>query len=121
VSAADYIALRSARASLIRRSAVVTAGFDAVLMPTMPLTAPPLAAFEGNEAHWLATNRRMIRNPGIANFLDRCAVSLPCHAPGSAPVGLSLMGEHLADRRLLGIAAAVERVLGEGRALSGRR
>ena len=115
VSAADYIALRHARASLIRRSNAVTAGFDAVLMPTMPLTAPPIATFDGNEAHWLATNRRMIRNPGIANFLDRCAVSLPCHAPGSAPVGLSLMGEHLADRRLLGIAAAVESVLDAAR------
>ena len=53
----------------------------------------------------------MIRNPGIANFLDRCALSIPCHAPGEAPVGFSLMGEHGRDRRLLAIGQRVERLL----------
>jgi aspartyl-tRNA(Asn)/glutamyl-tRNA(Gln) amidotransferase subunit A len=83
-------------------------------MPTVPLVAPKLADFKDNEALWLATNRRMIRNPGIANFLDRCAISLPCHAAGEAPVGFSLMGEQLGDRRLLEIAAAVEEVVTSG-------
>jgi aspartyl-tRNA(Asn)/glutamyl-tRNA(Gln) amidotransferase subunit A len=111
VSAADYIALCNARSDLIHRALRVTRGFDAIAMPTLPLTAPPLADFDGNEPLWLATNRRMIRNPGIANFLDRCALSIPCHEPGTAPVGFSLMGEHGADRRVLGIGLAVERVL----------
>ena len=53
----------------------------------------------------------MIRNPGIANFLDRCAISLPCHEAGEPPVGLSLMGEPLGDRRLLETAATVEKLL----------
>jgi aspartyl-tRNA(Asn)/glutamyl-tRNA(Gln) amidotransferase subunit A len=53
----------------------------------------------------------MIRNPGIANFLDRCALSLPCHEPGSAPVGLSLMGHCMADRRLLAIGQVIEKIL----------
>jgi len=111
VSAADYIALCRTRRELIERCAHVTRGFDAVLMPTLPLVAPPLADFRDNEALWLATNRRMIRNPGIANFLDRCALSIPCHRPGDAPVALSLMGEHGADRRLLAIGRAVEPLL----------
>ena len=50
----------------------------------------------------------MLRNPSVANFLDRCAISIPCHRPGDAPVGLMLIGEHGADRRLLSIAAAIE-------------
>ena len=57
-------------------------------------------------------NLLMLRNPTVANFLDRCAVSLPCHAPGEAPVGLMLMGEHGADRRLLALAAAIEPLVG---------
>jgi aspartyl-tRNA(Asn)/glutamyl-tRNA(Gln) amidotransferase subunit A len=57
------------------------------------------------------TNLLVLRNPSIANFLDRCALSLPCSQPGEPPVGLMLMGEHGADRRLLGIGLAVERVL----------
>lgn len=111
VSAADYIDLLEARTSLIRRTAPITRAFDAVLMPTVPLVAPKLADFAGNEQLWLATNRRMIRNPGVANFLDRCAISLPCHDRGAAPVGVSLMGETLSDRRLLATALAVEAIV----------
>jgi aspartyl-tRNA(Asn)/glutamyl-tRNA(Gln) amidotransferase subunit A len=111
VSAADYIELLNLRKSLIEKSRAATQGFDAVVMPTVPLVAPRLADFAGNEPLWLATNRRMIRNPGIANFLDRCALSIPCHQAGAAPVGFSLMGEHMADRRLLAIGLAVEKIL----------
>jgi aspartyl-tRNA(Asn)/glutamyl-tRNA(Gln) amidotransferase subunit A len=111
VTAADYIALIETRASLIRRSAALTRQFDAIALPTVPLVAPRLEDFKDNEALWLATNRRMIRNPGIANFLDRCAISLPCHEAGEPPVGLSLMAERLADRRLLEIAAAIEKIM----------
>jgi aspartyl-tRNA(Asn)/glutamyl-tRNA(Gln) amidotransferase subunit A len=53
----------------------------------------------------------MLRNPGIANFLDRCAITIPCHAPGAAPVGLMLMGEHNADRTLLALARGIEACL----------
>ncbi|HEX2139015.1 MAG TPA: amidase [Woeseiaceae bacterium] len=113
VLAADYIALLRTRAELIRRSAQVTLAFDAVVMPTLPLVAPKLTDLAGNEALWLATNRRMIRNPGIANFLDRCAISLPCHRPGDAPVGLSLMGETSDDVRLLSIALAIEPLISQ--------
>ncbi len=111
VSAADYIALIESRESLIRRSALITREFDAVALPTVPLVAPKLADFTDNEALWLSTNRRMIRNPGIANFLDRCAISLPCHEAGEPPVGLSLMGERLGDRRLLEIASTIEKLV----------
>ena len=111
VCAADYIELLATRKDLIARSAALTRGYDAVVMPTVPLVAPKLADFAGDEPLWLATNRRMIRNPGIANFLDRCALSIPCHERGSAPVGLSLMGESLADRRLLAVGLAAETVL----------
>jgi aspartyl-tRNA(Asn)/glutamyl-tRNA(Gln) amidotransferase subunit A len=111
VSAADYIDLCHARADLIGRSDAVTAQFDAVLMPTVPIVAPPIASFDDNEEQWLQTNRLLIRNPGIANFLDRCALSIPCHAAGSAPVGLTLMGETMGDHRLLAIGLAVEAAL----------
>ena len=79
-------------------------------MPTVPIIAPPIASFDNNEDRWLQTNRLLIRNPGIANLLDRCALSLPIRTTG-APVGLTLMGETLSDRRLLAIGLAVEAAL----------
>ena len=53
----------------------------------------------------------ILRNTALGNFLDRCAISLPCHRPGEAPVGLMLMGETMGDARLFQIAAAVEAAL----------
>ena len=46
-------------------------------------------------------------------FLDGCALTLPCHAPGEAPVGLMLAGCGGQDDRVLAAGAAVERVLGD--------
>jgi aspartyl-tRNA(Asn)/glutamyl-tRNA(Gln) amidotransferase subunit A len=110
MSAADYIDLVAARHRLIAAIAPRTAPFDAVLMPTCPLVPPALAEVE-EEGEYNRINLALLRNPSIGNFLDRCAISLPCHEPGTAPVGLMLMGERLGDKRLLAVAAAVEAAL----------
>jgi aspartyl-tRNA(Asn)/glutamyl-tRNA(Gln) amidotransferase subunit A len=95
---------------LIRGVAAVSGHYDALIMPTVPLVAPPLASLEAEE-QFRAVNILVLRNTTIANVLDRCAISIPCHRGGDAPVGLMLVGEHGADRRLLAIAAAVEQVV----------
>jgi len=115
VSAADYIAFCRGRADVSARAAAVTAQFDAVIMPTTHIVAPPIASVEHDDAAWLATNLTLIRNPGIANFMDRCALTIPCHGPGEAPVGLTLMGETMSDRALLAIGLEVETALLRGR------
>jgi aspartyl-tRNA(Asn)/glutamyl-tRNA(Gln) amidotransferase subunit A len=108
--AADYIDLIAARADFIRRVDAITAPYDVLVMPTVPLVAPALADLADDD-RYRDTNVAMLRNPSIANFLDRCAISLPCHRAGEPPVGLMLVGEHGADRHLLSIAAAIERVV----------
>jgi aspartyl-tRNA(Asn)/glutamyl-tRNA(Gln) amidotransferase subunit A len=108
--AADYLDLLDARADFIRRLAVVTAPYDALVLPTVPVVAPRIADLAADEAY-RRTNMLLLRNPGIANFLDRCSISIPCHRAGEAPVGLMLIGEHGADRRLLSIAGAVEELV----------
>jgi len=104
---ADYQELKQARADLIGRVAQQLAGFDAVLMPTTPIIAPTFAELESDEVYG-RVNLLVLRNPSIANFLDRCAISVPCHRAGAAPSGLMLMGAHGADRRLLAIAAVAQ-------------
>jgi len=107
ISGPDYVDLVAARAALIARAAEATAPFDAVLMPTLALTAPAISALAAND-EYVRTNLAIVRNPSVVNFLDRCALTLPCHQPGEAPVGLSLMGEHLGDRRLIAIGLSCE-------------
>ncbi|MCZ7383192.1 MAG: amidase [Candidatus Methanoperedens sp.] len=121
ISAADFIELVDMRRDFIRRAASVTQGFDAVLMPTVPLVAPPLGQLESDDQVYFRTNALMLQNTMVANFLDRCALSIPCHKPGDAPVGLTLMGEHSQDRHLLAVGLTVERILGSQAALSSRR
>jgi aspartyl-tRNA(Asn)/glutamyl-tRNA(Gln) amidotransferase subunit A len=111
--AADYINLVEARADFIRRLDAVSAPYDALLMPTTPVTAPRLADLAADDSY-RKVNFLVLRNPAIANFLDRCSISLPCYRAGDAPVGLMLIGERGADRRLLSIAAAIEQVVSPG-------
>jgi aspartyl-tRNA(Asn)/glutamyl-tRNA(Gln) amidotransferase subunit A len=104
--AADYIDLRAARADLITRVAKLTAPYDAVAMPTVAILAPTVAEL-ANDAAFTRANMLALRNTAVANFLDGCAISLPAHRAGEAPVGFMLMGAHGADERLLSIAACV--------------
>jgi aspartyl-tRNA(Asn)/glutamyl-tRNA(Gln) amidotransferase subunit A len=110
-SAADYLRLGRERVALCDRVRKVTFNYDAVVMPTVPTIAPPLQALE-SDREYFRMNGLMLRNPAMANFLDRCAISIPMHRHGDAPAGLMLMGEHFDDRRLLAIARTVESALG---------
>jgi aspartyl-tRNA(Asn)/glutamyl-tRNA(Gln) amidotransferase subunit A len=110
MAAADYIELNQGRADLIRRIAAITQHYDALVMPTVPVIAPPLAALPAEDPY-RKVNLQVLRNPTVANMLDRCAISLPCHRHGEAPVGLMLIGEHGGDRRLFAIAAGIEAIV----------
>ena len=107
-SAADYFNLVNARADIQARVAAKTSAFDAVLMPTTPRIAPPIADLVPDDAVYGAVNMAMLRNCSVGNFLDRCAATIPVHEEGSAPVGLMIMGETLADDRVLAISQGLE-------------
>lgn len=111
ISARHLIQLVRARRALRARVASELPDVDAWLMPTVPKRAPRIAELEADAAYF-EMNRLMLRNPSLVNFLDGCAVSLPCHEPGAAPVGLSLVGAGAQDRRLLAIAHALEPIVG---------
>lgn len=111
LDAADYYDALQQRESLVVRGKAGTARFDAVVMPTLPVVAPPIAQFTSSDAARRDPFGIMIRNTCIANYLDRCALTIPCHDPGTAPVGFTLMGERMADARLLAIGLSVEAVV----------
>ena len=110
MTAAEYIRLVEARADFIRRFDAETEACDALVMPTVAMTAPPIAAFARDE-DYARLNVKLLRNTSIINFLDRCALTLPIEAPGTAPVGLMVVGRHGEDRRLLAIGISLENAL----------
>lgn len=113
MSAADYITLLDERrrwiAGVQRRLA--DAGCDTFLLPTVPVVAPPIATVRDSDELYGSTNLLLLRNPTLINFVDGCALSLPCHKPGDAPVGLMIAGLHGHDEQVLKLGAAVEAAL----------
>ncbi|MDR5773292.1 MULTISPECIES: amidase [unclassified Caballeronia] len=106
--AADYIDLMAARERFIRGARRRLAPFDAWLMPTVAIVAPFLEALEHDDEHFFAVNAKTLRNPGIVNLLDGCALTLPCHREGELPVGMSIVGPAFADAAVLAIGRGVE-------------
>jgi aspartyl-tRNA(Asn)/glutamyl-tRNA(Gln) amidotransferase subunit A len=110
LSSADYIALQTLRRKLIARWNDQVAPFDALVMPTVPTVAPKVHELADDDVYG-RTNLLMLRNPTVVNAMDGCAVSVPCHEYGEAPVGVMLSCANGKDRVLLEMAAALEAVL----------
>ena len=111
LSASDYLGFSDLRAAFIAEVERVVAGFDAFVMPSVPCIAPTIAEADASDEDYFRWNMRILRNNGLVNFLDGCGASLPCHAPGAAPVGLMVCGVAGTDRHTLLAAATIERAL----------
>ena len=110
MTAADYIELLARRADLCRRVSAITSNYDAVIMPTCAIVAPTIEEISTPDG-FTKKNLLLLRNTTVGNFLDRCGISLPCHAQGELPVGFMLMGEAMADKRVLAMARSVAPVV----------
>ena len=111
LSAADYVDLTLMRARYQREVEALLAPYDAFLLPTAPCIAPPIAEVNASDDSYFRWNGRILRVVGLVNFLDGCAVSVPCHPRGTAPVGMMVCGPAMSDRRILAVSAAIEGAL----------
>ncbi len=118
----DYVDLLHARRAWIARVEAVLAGYDAVLSPTVPMQAPPiaslapadgadLAADRARDAEFTRVNGLLLRNTSVVNMLDGCGISIPCHTADELPVGLMLWHGPLRDALVLESALAAEPLL----------
>lgn len=108
MSAADYVDLVAARKGWIHRMEARLAEFDAVLSPTVPIVAPPIAGVLTDDDEFFRINNLLLRNPSLVNMLDGCAISLPCHAAGQLPVGLMVWQAAMHDDVVLSLALQIE-------------
>jgi len=108
VTAADYVDMMQARSRLVCAMDAQLSSFDAWMMPTTAIVAPTIAEMQDTHT-FNVKNMLLLRNTMTWNFFDNCAISIPI--PGSGlPVGLMLVGRNGHDRRLLEIAAGIERL-----------
>src|SRR5262249_51895688 len=110
MSAADYVKLTLERARLVAAMDLRLSTLDALVMPTTPIVAPTMSEVATPDA-FRPRNFMLLRNTGLVNFFDLCAVSLPLPRQDGLPVGLMLVGRNGHDHRLLRIAATLEKRL----------
>lgn len=107
----DYGMLIKQRRAFIVAVASVMSDHDLLAFPTTPLVAPTIAEMSADAERYRSVNALMLRNSSIVNFFDGCAISLPIHESGTAPVGLTLAAVHGADETLLSSARGIEEIL----------
>jgi aspartyl-tRNA(Asn)/glutamyl-tRNA(Gln) amidotransferase subunit A len=118
----EYIDLFRARQAWIDGVQAELAGFDAVLSPTSPIVAPPIADVapatgadqaqdEARDKEFFRVNALLLRNTSVVNMLDGCALSIPCHARGELPVGLMIWHGAMHDDTILNIGLRAQDAL----------
>ena len=107
-SAVDYIRSHKRMMELRLEFGALTAGFDAVLMPTSPLMPPNLQRLESDGAYFIRVNLLALRNTRIGNMMGSCALTLPT---GSPSCGLTVMGQPFEDRKMLRLGAGIASIL----------
>ena len=108
ISGADLLDVIEARAGIRSRADAIGADYDALLMPTVAIVAPPIDDIVASDELYAEMNPFILRNTTFGNFLDRCALSIPVHEPGEAPVGLMVVDRTGADAHLIRVGLAVE-------------
>ena len=110
MSVSDINHLFAVRRTMIAATNALSAGFDALILPTTPIVAPRFSDIADSKGFG-RLNALALRNTSLFNFLDRCAVSIPMPTGSGLPAGLMIVGEHMRDSQLLSVAHVIETVL----------
>ena len=116
VLAEDYLRAMHARTSLARAVDRALEGLDALLLPAMPIGAPPLgAATVDINGVQEPVRAMMLRLTQLFNVTGHPAIAMPCgKGSDGLPRAVQLVGHRGATERLLAVAAAVERQITGG-------
>ena len=89
-------------------------GADALIYPTVACIPPAISETDTVDK-MRRVNMQCLRNTATANYFDGCSISLPCHMPGEAPVGLMLSAQNGYDDKLFSVCVLLERLIQQSR------
>jgi aspartyl-tRNA(Asn)/glutamyl-tRNA(Gln) amidotransferase subunit A len=114
ITAADLLKADAERETIARRYLAATANVDAVVLPTVAISPPPIAELAPGGAAYFKANRMALRNTTLGNQLGLCAITLPVgYDVHGIPVGLMLQSHPGTEEKLLRLATAIEAALGQ--------
>ncbi len=106
--AVDYARVQAAGRALSAQLSEVLSGVDALLCPSWPEPAPPIAT-DGSTDDVLDESGNMLKFTAPYNFSGHPTLSLPCgFTEGGLPLSLQLVGRHLSEDVLLRLGHAYE-------------
>jgi aspartyl-tRNA(Asn)/glutamyl-tRNA(Gln) amidotransferase subunit A len=116
VLAEDYIRAMAGRAVLQREVDGAVANHDALVLPTMPIAAPPIGADTVRVGSVQEPVRNlMLRNTQLFNVTGHPAISLPAgRTSGGLPCAVQLVGPRMRTEALGCVALACESILDHG-------
>ncbi|MFP4404791.1 amidase [Rhodosalinus sp.] len=106
--AADYLAAWERMMAARRTWAAATAGFDAVICPTVANLPPRLDRLRTEGDYYKTENLLTLRNTRIGNLMGLPALTLPTGVPST---GLQMLGRPMGEAALLRLGAATEAAL----------
>ena len=116
VMAEDYVRALAGRDMLIREVDAALTQHDALVLPTLPIPAPPIGA---NTVHVGKTTEAvrnvMLRLTQLFNVTGHPAISIPSGlTPAGLPCAVQLVGSRMQTDALLKVALACERQITNG-------
>ncbi|WP_407059672.1 amidase [Roseicyclus elongatus] len=108
VSGPDFVASWQRLDALRDSWLAQTAGYDAVILPTVPNLPPDTQRLMTDADYYVTENLLTLRNTRVGNLMGLCGLSLPTGVPST---GLMLLCPPMAEERLLRLGAAAEAAL----------
>lgn len=90
--------------------------YDILVMPTVPMTAPPIPGPDASLALYIQSAFEMVNNTAPFDCSGHPAMSVPCGMSQGLPVGMMLIGKHYQESTIYRAAGAFES-LGDWRAM----
>ena len=107
-SGVDFVAAWQRLDALRAEYNRLTAGFDAVILPTSPILPPNLERLETDSDYYVTENLLALRNTRIGNLMGLAGLSLPAGVPSA---GIMFLSAPMSEHRLLRLGAAAEGAL----------
>ena len=116
VLAEDYVRAMAGRDMLRGEVDAALSGYDAVVLPTLPIPAPPIGANVVQVGPTKEPVRAlMLRLTQLFNLTGHPAISVPCGVTAAGlPCGLQIVGRRMQTEALLRVAAGIEQLLQRG-------
>lgn len=112
ISSVEYLRRKAVLKQSGEQAVSIFDDVHVLITPTVAIS-PPLLSEVASAADYGKANLLALRNTSIGNLFGWCALSMPVGLDGNRmPVGMQLMAPPMQEPRLLGIAALIERHLG---------